>query len=202
MNNQLITVHLSDGSKIARKAIRIFDEGRRATINYKKAIVLVRRASWLNSGDVWLDPGLYARYEREGDPELNALLAQQAHEIAAQGEHLAPAAQEWTPEEIASHDEWYAAQGEQLAPAAPAINLSADIFNLDHSPSLPRLLFRGHTSQACLIENIHFAESGATLEGTVNLKATEYIPGGALTVRIERSMWLACAFTPIESEGK
>lgn len=119
MTNQLITVRLQSGATIIRKPIQIFDNGKRATIHYNKAVMIVRSVSWYKSGHIWIDPGLYAEYERDGDPELNALLRQQEREIAAQGEQVdaqepasgeaTPAAQEWTDEEVRSHDDWIAA---------------------------------------------------------------------------------------------
>ena len=236
MSNQLITVRLQSGATIIRKPIQIFDNGKRASIHYNKAVMIARLVSWYKSGHVWIDPGLYAEYERDGDPELNALLRQQESEIAAQGEQVdaqagesgeaTPAAQEWTDEEVADHDVWYAAQGE-ATPAAPGRAAATPAAQVDaaSSEATPAALsydqnyaYASAAQAISLQADVFNLDHSARLPGDLfrgqsaqrcliedihidargQLVGTVALGRGDLAVMVTRNMWIAQSF--VESE--
>lgn len=89
MANALITVRLKDGSRIIRKPIRFFADGRKAELRHNNTVIVAYMVSWFMSGYVWIDEELYTDYLRNGDPELNAALSEQEKALAAQGQALA-----------------------------------------------------------------------------------------------------------------
>jgi len=204
MARQLIMVHFKEGGAVACLPVRLFDNGLKAEIRRKNTVIVAH-----NLGGRWVDNALY-------NEEIAASAAQGEASVAQESGESTPAApvreylacpgcpDKWclingvqcVPDESLMEIPAQATHGEEIAPAAPAINLSADVFNLDYSEGLPPFVFRGQSAQRCLIENIHLTADGATLEGTV------HTPRGDLTVRVMRNMWLACAFSPIESEVK